>query len=130
MGRVEDGQPVHHLRVAHRGGPGDGSAPIVADEQRGLGTELSDETADVGSQPVGGVGLDASRPRRQVVAAQVWRDDSKARGRERRDLQPPAEPELREAVQQNEQGPIARLDVMQPYVADLGVTLPKLRPTG
>jgi hypothetical protein len=31
----------------------------VADQQRGLGTEFSDETADVGGEHVDGVGLKA-----------------------------------------------------------------------
>jgi hypothetical protein len=31
-------------------------------------------------------------------------------------------------VQQNDQGPITGLDVMQAHIADLGVTLPKLDP--
>ena len=59
MGRVEDGEAVHYLGVIHRGGPGDGSAPVVADQQRRLGTERSDQAADVGGQQVDGVGLDA-----------------------------------------------------------------------
>ena len=126
MGRVEDGQPVHDLGMVHRGVPGDGSAPVVADHQRGLGTALSDETADVVGQLVGGVGRDAGRPRRQVVAAHVGCDDAKSRRRERCDLLPPAKPELREAVQQNDQRPIAGLDVMQPrVVVELGVALTK-----
>ena len=61
MGRVEDGQPVYDLGVAHRGGPGDASAPVVTDQQRGLGTAFVDETDDVGSQMVGVVGRDAVR---------------------------------------------------------------------
>ena len=48
--------------------------------------------------------------------------------REWLDLQPPAEPELREAVQQNDQRPFTRLDVMQAHVADVGVALTKLGP--
>src|SRR6185295_11057473 len=89
------------------------------------GTEFSDEAADVGGEQVDGVSLEALWLRREVVATRVGRDDSKARRRERCDLQPPAEPELREAVQQKDQRPIAGLDVMQPYVADLGVAVPK-----
>ena len=123
MGRVEDGQPVHDLGVVHRGGPGDGSAPVVTHQQRGLGTAFVDEIADVGGQLVGVVGRDAVRPRRQVVAAHVGRDDAESRRRERLDLQPPAVPELGEAVQQNDQRPLAGLDVMQSDIADLGVTL-------
>ena len=63
MGRVEDGQPADDLGVVHRGGPGDGSAPVVADQQRGLGAAFSDETADVGGKRLGGVGGEAGRPR-------------------------------------------------------------------
>jgi len=59
MGRVEDGKSVDHLRVVHRGGPGDASAPVVTDQQRGLGTKLSDESADVVGEHVDAVGLEA-----------------------------------------------------------------------
>ena len=63
MGRVEDGESVDHLRVVHRGGPGDASAPVVTDQHRGVGTEFSDESADVGGEQVDGVGLEALRLR-------------------------------------------------------------------
>ena len=63
MGRVEDRKPVHDLGVVHGSGPGGGSAPVVTDQQRGLGTALSDQAADVVGQLVGGVGRDAGRPR-------------------------------------------------------------------
>jgi hypothetical protein len=63
MGRVEDGQPVHDLGMVHRGGPGDGSAPVMTSQQRGLGTAFVDQIADVGGQPVGIVGLDGVRLR-------------------------------------------------------------------
>ena len=128
MGRVEDGQPVDDLGVVHRERPGGGPTPVVADHERGLGAALLDETADVGGQLVGAVGGDAVRLGRQVVPPQVGRDDAEARCRERRDLQPPAVPELREAVQQDDQRPVAGLDVMQPHVPDLGVALPKFGP--
>ena len=76
-------------------------------------------------QLVGGVVGEAVRLRRQVVAAQVGRDDAEARLHERCDLLPPAVPELREAVQQDDQRPVAGLDVVQLHVADLGVALAK-----
>ena len=41
MRRVEDDESVDHLTVVHSGCPGDGSAPVVTDQQRGLGTEFS-----------------------------------------------------------------------------------------
>src|SRR5439155_7047733 len=50
---------------------------------------------------------------RQVVAAQVGRDDPEARRRQRRDLQPPAVPEIGEAVQQDDERPVPGLDVVQ-----------------
>src|SRR5262245_28482620 len=77
---------------------------------------------------VGVVGLHVGWTRRQVVAAHVGCDDAKARVCEWLDLQPPAEPELREAVQQNDQRPFAHLDVVQAHVAEVGVALTKLCP--
>ena len=47
MSRVQDGEPVDHLGMVHRGRPGDASAPVVTDQQRGLRTEFSDEATDV-----------------------------------------------------------------------------------
>jgi hypothetical protein len=63
VGGVEDGEPVHDLGVVHRGGPGDGSAPVVTGQQRGLGAALVDQIADVGGQLAGVVGRDAVRLR-------------------------------------------------------------------
>ena len=57
-------------------------------------------------------------------STRVGRDHPKASRHERLDLQPPTEPELREAVQQNDQRALAGLDVMQALIADFGVTLP------
>src|SRR3954466_16168628 len=71
MGCVEDGQTVDDLGVVHRRSPGGGSAPIVADEQRRLGTAFVDEIAHVVAQLAGGVRRGAVGLRRQVVAAQV-----------------------------------------------------------
>ena len=42
---------------------------------------------------------------------------------ERFDLEPPAVPELREAVQQEDERPLSGLDVVQLHVADVGVAL-------
>ena len=61
MGRVEDGQPVHHLGVVHREGPGDAAAPVMADEQRGLGAAFVDQIPDVVGQQADVVGCDAFR---------------------------------------------------------------------
>src|SRR5580704_16859675 len=98
----------------------------MTSQQRGLGTAFVDQIADVAGQPVDVVGLHAVRLRGQVVAAHVGRDDAESGRRERFDLQPPAVPELGEAVQQDDQRPIAGFHVMQSLVADLGVALTKL----
>jgi hypothetical protein len=98
----------------------------VTDDHRGVGAELVDEAANVVGQLVGRVRREAVRLRRQVVAAQIGRDDAEARLHERGDLLPPAVPELREAVQQNNEWPVAGLDVVQHHVADLGVALAKV----
>jgi len=58
----------------------------VTDQQRGLGTELSNEAADVGGKQVDGVGLEAFWLRRQVVATRVGGDHAKTGRHERRDL--------------------------------------------
>jgi hypothetical protein len=97
----------------------------VTDHHRGLVAELADEAADVVGRLVGRVGGEAVRLRRQVVAAQVGRDDAEARLHEWCDLPAPAVPELREAVQQDDQRPVAGLDVVHAHVADLGVALAK-----
>src|SRR4029077_19986640 len=44
------------------------------------------------------------------------------------DLQPPTEPELREAVEKNDQRPLTRLHVMQALIIDLGIAFPKFDP--
>jgi hypothetical protein len=74
----------------------------VTDQQRRVGTAFFDETADVGGQRAAVVGRDAVRLRGQVVAAQVGCDDAEPRRRQRVELQPPAVPELGEAVQQHD----------------------------
>src|SRR4051794_33623946 len=110
MGRVEDRESVDHLGVVHRGRPGDRSAPVVTDQQRGLRTALFDEAADVGSEQVYAVGFELLWLRGQVVAPRVGRYDPKTGRHERRDLEPPTEPELGEAVQQNDERALTGLD--------------------
>src|SRR3954453_3103193 len=101
MRRVEDGEPLHHVGMVHRDRPRDAPAPIVADEECRIGAELADEAADVVGEQVDAVGLEPLWLRRQVVATGVGRYYAKPSRRERLDLPAPAEPELREPVQQN-----------------------------
>ena len=86
MGGIENRKPVDDLGVVHRHGPGDTSAPVMTDQQRGLGTELSDEAADVVGKQINPVPLEALWLRGQVVATGVGGDDPKTRRCERRDL--------------------------------------------
>ncbi len=76
------------------------------------------------------VSRDAVRLRRQVIAARVRCDDPESSRRERLDLPAPPVPELGETVQQDDQRPLAGLDVVQSLVADLGVPLVKLGACG
>jgi hypothetical protein len=41
--------------MVHRDGPGDAAAPVVTDQERGLGTELADQSADVVGEQVDAV---------------------------------------------------------------------------
>jgi hypothetical protein len=99
----------------------------VPDDHRGFLTELVDEPADVLGRLVGRVVGELLQSRRQVVAAEVGRDDAEARVDERLDLLPPAVPELREAVQQEDLWSSAGLDVVQLGVADSSVALAETR---
>ena len=63
MGGVEDGESVDHLGVVHRDRPGDAPAPVVTDQQRGVGAEFADEAADVGGEQIDAVGLEPLRLR-------------------------------------------------------------------
>src|SRR4051812_44483581 len=47
MGGVQDGESVDNLGVVHRDGPSNAAAPVVADQERRLGTESFNEAADV-----------------------------------------------------------------------------------
>lgn len=58
----------HKQTLIHRGGPGNGAAPVVTDEQRGVGAALVDEAADVPRQLVNLVRVDAVSPRREVCS--------------------------------------------------------------
>src|SRR5262245_55635479 len=128
MGGGEDRESVDHLGMVHRHGPGDRSTPIVTNQPRRVGTELTYETSDVVSEQVDGVVLEVLWLRGQVVAPRIGRHDAKTGLRKGLDLQPPAKPALREAMLQNDQRPIAGLDVVQAHVSDLGVALLKLDP--
>ncbi len=123
MGAVEDRQPLHDLRVVRRRRPGGPGSPVVSDQEGPFRSPFADQVADVGRQQVGAVCGHVRRARREVVAARVGRNDAKAGLRKRRDLPAPTEPELREAVQQDDERTVSRLDVVDSYVLELGVSV-------
>jgi hypothetical protein len=122
---VEDREPLDRLAVVHRGRPGDGASPVVAGEEGPLGAALGYQLADVARQRLDAVGGDAGRLRGEVVAAHVGRDHAEAGLGQGRDLVVPAVPELGKAVQQDDQRPLARFDVVEPHLAQLGVPVPQ-----
>src|SRR4051812_4992697 len=113
MGRVEDRESLDHPGGVHRNRPGDASAPVVTAQPRGLGTKFSNEAADVVSQQGDGIVFEVLGLRGRVVAARGGRDAREPRRCKRRDLRAPTEPELWEAMQQNDQRTVTGLDVMQ-----------------
>jgi hypothetical protein len=72
-----------------------------------LVAERAHETGHVACEHAGTIVRDARRLCRVVVSTEVRRDDFEARGQSR-DLMSPAVPELRKAVQQQHQRPVAR----------------------
>lgn len=100
-------EPAHQLGPHHGGGPREVSAQVVSHERRVGLAEGAHDAGDVEGQ-VGGV----VPPRRTVAAAhpaQVHGHRAVPGVRERRQLMPPGPPELREAVQQQHQRPVAHL---------------------
>ena len=111
-----------------RGGPGDGSTPsrgppAAPIRRRALGS-------DRGCRPP------ACRPRRPLRRPAARTGYSRAGRARRRESRPRRGARSAAAsctensgtVQQHDQGPIARLDVVQPHFADLGVAIPQLGP--
>ena len=84
---------------------------------------LVDQLGDVARELRQRVRRPPARLGGQVVAAQVGRDDAEPGLGQRRDLVPPAVPELREAVQEHDQRAFALLDVVQADGSELGVAL-------
>ena len=115
---VEDREPLDESRVEGGDAPGDRAAPVVADEVRPFVPEVPDEVRDVSREELHPVAADALRLLREVVAAEVGGDDAEAGRGERGDLVPPREPVLREAVQEEDEGPLARLDPVEAQAAD------------
>ena len=85
----------------------------------GASPDLRDHAGDVFGEIRQAIGRGIARFRRVVVAAQIDGDHVKARRGQRRDLMPPRVPELRKAVQQDDERTAAGFDVVDGDAADV-----------
>ena len=105
MGAVQDHQPVHPLRRAHRQRIGHRGTPVVTDDRRRVAAaEAVDHRQRVGDHVPGLVMLRAARAPRLAVAALIGRDAEVAVGEARQQLFPGAGI-FRETVQEEEERP-------------------------
>ena len=107
MGRVDDHEALDPVRMAQRREPGDGAAPIVADQGEASDLERVGERDQVLDDPVRPVVLDVLRLVRSAEAALVRADDEMIRGQRGRDLAPGAV-RFGEAVQEDDRLPAPR----------------------
>ena len=80
--------------------PGDGRAPVVTGDHRGICAERVQQTDHIAYQVQKRVLLDGLGAVGLAVAAHVWRDRAKASFPERLKLVPPGIPRLRESMTQ------------------------------
>jgi hypothetical protein len=123
---VEDCEPLDDLAVVHRRKPGHNSTPVMTSQEGSLATALDDQIADIPRQEINVVGRHARGLRGEVVAAHIWCDDPKASLGKGGDLVAPAVPELRKAMQQDDQGSLTCFDVMQSHLVKVGIALPHI----
>ena len=93
--------------------PGDRRAPIVAGDDRLLGSERIEQAHHVADQMKERVLIGRCRLVRLAVAAHVRRDSVEAGGRQSGKLMAPRVPGFGKAVAQNDERPFALLGKMQ-----------------
>jgi hypothetical protein len=113
VGDAERADGADEARIAQGGVPGDGCAPVVADDDGRAGTGPADEGGDIGGEAFEGVRLDRSRGAAGAVAALVGHDDAVAGGSERADLVAPGVRQLGEAVEEDDRRPGAGLEELE-----------------
>src|SRR5215218_7829931 len=128
VGNVEDREPFDATGVAHRRDPGGYSAPIVPDHGSRPFPAGRYQALHIARQQLNAVCAHSGRFVREVVAAHVRGNHAEAGLDQRRDLVPPLVPELREAVQQQHERSLARLDVVQPHISEVGIAVRQLHP--
>ena len=101
MGRVDDDQPLQPVRVAQSREPGDGAAPVVANQSEAVQLQMVGEREQILDDPIGPVMLDAERLVRGAEAALVRDDDEIILRQRRRDL-PPGAVQFRKTVQEDD----------------------------
>src|SRR5919107_1473019 len=94
--------------------PDHGSRPFSAGQ---------DQALHVASQQVDAVSLHSRWFVREVVAAHIRSDYPETGLDQRWDLMPPLIPELWEAVQEQHERSLPRLDVVQPHIPQIGVAV-------
>src|SRR5207249_2565779 len=115
---VEDDELVDALGSCHGEVPGDAAAPVVSGNSCPFRAGVADQLGDVLAEEGETVGRGTTGLVREVVAAQVRGEDAVTGGGEGRELEAPAVPEFGEPVQQNNQRPLPRLDIMQAHAVD------------
>ena len=99
-----------------RGGvPDDGRAPVVADQNGLLFTEMIDEPEDVADQALHVIGFERGGRVAAAIATHVGHRDAVAGRAQRRDLVAPRVPGLRPAVHHDGERPVALHDAAQAY---------------
>ena len=90
MRRRQDGQRCEPIRVVARIGPGDGAAPVMADEMKpGIAGKRLREAFDIGEEMADRIISHFGRPRARRIAALVDRHGAKpGRGDWRHDVEP------------------------------------------
>src|SRR5262249_27177933 len=111
MRRIEHHRAFADLGVLGRNVPGDGTAPVVANDNCTCFAQVPDEIDYVACERVEIVWPGAVSV---IVAAQIGGDDAETGLGERRDLIAPGPPEFREAVEQEHQRASTLGDVVHP----------------
>jgi hypothetical protein len=102
MGRIQDDELVQAMRQLCPGGPSNDAAPVMADEVKPSDAERVGQGDDIAEELGERVLADALGLVAGVVAPLVGNDDPISGGSERTDLPSPADPEVREAVQEHD----------------------------
>ena len=111
--RVDDDQPLDEVRTVHPQRPRRRTAPVVRHDGRADGTKVPDHRREIPGDRPSAVRVDPARLVGEVVAAEIERHGAKPGLGQRGQLPAPRVPEVREAVDEDDQRPVAGLDRVQ-----------------